>query len=108
LSIHQIPPTRTAEDIFPKGKLILEIILLHNPRRSQTAAIKTILDVILFEHHFLEYFGKRITSLIRGMCLRFSDRDRMRINEMANTGITTNQNKLLECWARSASFKQPE
>ena len=105
LRANQIPPAWSAKNILTEGKLIFEIILLHDPRRTQATAIEIILNVILLEHHFFEHFGKRITARIRRMFLSFSHWDGVRVNEMPNARIAANQNKLLEMWDWCGMFQ---
>ena len=42
------------------------------------------------------------------MFLLFGHWNRMRVEKMSDCTITANQNKLLESWADTALFKQPE
>src|SRR5215211_6936838 len=108
LSANQIAPARSAEDILTEGKLILEIILVHDPGRTQAAAIEIILNVILLQHHFFEDFGKGITAWVSRMFLCLRNRSRTGINEMPNGGVTTYQNKLLKRGTHATCLEQPE
>lgn len=108
LRTNQITPARAAEDVFAEGKGKFEIVLLHNPRSAETAAVQAVLNEILFEHHFFEDFGECVTAGIGGELLLFGDRDRMRIKEMADGTIAAQQNELLERGTDAALFEEPE
>ena len=66
---HKVSPAWTAEHIVTERERILEIVLLHNPRRPQTAPREIVLDKILFQHHLFENFGERVATRISAVSL---------------------------------------
>lgn len=101
-------PIRASEDIFAKRQRVFEVVFLHDPRRAQTTADKIVLNVILLEHDFFQNFGERVTAGIGGVFLLLGDGKRVRIEEMTDGAIATDQNKLAERLAGAALFEQPE
>src|SRR5882724_1490352 len=89
----KIAPARTAEDVVPKGELVLEIVLLHNPRGAQAAALEPVLYGVLLEHHFLEYLRERVATAVGRVPLRFRDGNRVRVEEVPHAGVATNENE---------------
>ena len=54
--------SRAAKTIFSKRKWVFKIIFLHDPWCAETTSIHIFLGVVLFQHHFFQYFWKSITS----------------------------------------------
>src|SRR5271168_5544825 len=102
----EFPPSWPAEHIFPERKRVLEIVLLHNPGRSQAAPRKTVLHVILLEHHLLEDFRKRVAAWIGTMLLLFGHRQFVRIIKMSQRRIPADHNNLPEGFAEPALLQQ--
>src|SRR4029077_15820585 len=57
---YEIAPARPAEHVLAERQLIAEVVLLHDPRRAQAAAVHVVLDVVLLQHHFLEDLRQRV------------------------------------------------
>src|SRR5208283_171170 len=96
LGPNEVPPARSAKNILAKGERVLEIILFHDPGGTQTASVQTVLDEILFQHHFFENLRECVAAWICGVLLLFGDGDRMRIEEMTDGAIAAEQDELLE------------
>src|SRR4029077_8596057 len=86
---HQVAPSRTAEDVFAKGQRVLEVILLHDPGSSQTAAGKPVLGEILLQHYFFEDFGQGIAARVGAVPLLLGNRQRMRVEKMPERRIAS-------------------
>ena len=59
----QIAPARPAEHVLAERERVAEVVLLHDPRRSQTTTREVILDEILLQHRLLK----------RARCKRLGD-----------------------------------
>src|SRR5258708_4537758 len=93
---HPVAPAGASEDVVSEGKRVFEVILLHNPRRTQAAAGEIILDEVLLEHNFFENFGEGIAAGVGGVLLLFRYRYGMGIEKMSQGGVAANQNDLPE------------
>ena len=94
LRIDDLPPRGTSELRVRQIKCEPEVILLHDPRRSQRRPIETILAAELLQHHLLENLGEGITAFVclaRGM---LGDRMRIFLKDMPDDAVTTQQDEL--------------
>ncbi|OWK22785.1 hypothetical protein AJ87_45560 [Rhizobium yanglingense] len=98
-------PVGAAENIIAEGQRVSEIILFHNPRCAKAAAVDAVLDGELVKHHLLENLGKRVTSRIGAMRRILGDRSVVAVVEMADTGITADEDELLCSSARTEGFE---
>ena len=109
LGADQVAPARPAEHVLAERELVLEVVLLHDPRRAQAAAVQVVLDAVLLEHHLLEHLRQRVAAGV-GACAsasrsRGSGADRRSGPTPASPPIRMNCS---ERRARAAGLEQPE
>src|SRR5205814_9646803 len=73
LGAYQVTPSRPTKDVFAKGQGVFEVILFHDPWRSQATTGQVVLDEILFQHHSFQDFRERIAAGIRAVLLLLRD-----------------------------------
>src|SRR6185437_4281086 len=101
-------PSRPSKNVFSERQRILEIILLHDPRSPQAAAVKVVLDEILLEHDFFQNLRQCIATWIRGVLLLLGHRYRMWVEEMSDRAVSAEQEKLPKRRIAAALFEEPE
>ena len=101
-------PFGAAKNIVAKREGVLEVVFFHNPRGAQAAAVEIVLDIVLFEQDFFEYFGECITACVGAVFLLFCDGHGVRIDKVAHACVATNKDELFEGATFSAGFEQPE
>ena len=101
-------PDRPAEDVVAEGERVFEVVLLHDPRRAQAAAIDAVLDAELLEHHLLEHLRQRVAAGIGHVRRGLGDRAVVAIEEVADAGVAADQDELARGLALAELLEQPE
>ena len=104
---HKVFPVGAAEDVVAEGQRVAEVVLLHDPRRAQAAAIDAVLDAVLLQHHLLEHLRESVAAGIGAVRGLLGDRSIVAIEEMPDAGVAADQNELARGrLARNASSSQ--
>ena len=104
----EVAPARPTEHILPERELVPEVVLLHDPRRPQTAVVEVVLQAVLLEHHFLEYLRQRVAAGVRRVRLCLGDGEGMRIEEVPDRRVSADEDEPPEGGTDAAGFEQPE